>query len=114
MRLIDAVRLKTEIDWLLEKKYISPNTMVTMKNVIDGQPTITEEEIRAMAEHTYENCHNITCRRKCQKDGYNMAIDEFAEKLKREYVYIDVTSDDMVYGKYRKYIDEIAEQLKEE
>ena len=43
-----------------------------------------------------------------------MAIDEFAEKLKAEYVYIDVTSDDMVYGKYRKYIDQIAKQLKGE
>lgn len=48
------------------------------------------------------------------KDGFLAAVDEFAEKLKREYVYIDVTSDDMVYGKYRKYIDEIADQLKEE
>lgn len=42
------------------------------------------------------------------------AIDEFAEKMKLEYVYIDVTSDDMFYGKYRKYINEIAEQLKGE
>lgn len=34
-----------------------------------------------MEKHTYENCHNITCRRKCQKDGYNKAIDEFAEAI---------------------------------
>ena len=41
-------------------------------------------------------------------------IDEFAEKLKREEVYVDVTSDDMVYVKYCRYIDEIAEQMKGE
>ncbi len=65
----------------------------------------TEAEIRAKAEHTYENCHNITCRRKCQKDGYNMAIDEFAEKLKPIYKGITIAE---------KVIDEIAEQLKGE
>jgi hypothetical protein len=72
-------------------------------------PTTTEAEIRAKAEHTYENCHNITCRRKCQKDGYNMAIDEFAEKLhEREF--------DNAYGTNivltPKEVDEIAKELK--
>lgn len=65
-------------------------SLSAFENAINAMPTTTEAEIR------------------------NRAIDEFAEKLKREYVYIDVTSDDMVYGKYCKYIDEIAEKLKEE
>lgn len=30
-----------------------------------------------MHEHNYDNCHNITCRRKCEKDGYNQAVYEF-------------------------------------
>ena len=81
-----------------------------------------------MVEHTYENCHNITCRRKCQKDGWNMAIDEFAEKLK-ENIYpmshglgvhdIDRITESMKNSCISKTFreidtDYIAEQLKEE
>ena len=40
------------------------------------------------------------------KDGYNMAIEEFAEKLK------GLVSEDGTL--YEEYIDEIAEQLKGE
>lgn len=47
--LIDAARIRTEVDELFWRKYISPKTMVTMKNIIDGQPTVTEAEIRAKA-----------------------------------------------------------------
>lgn len=36
---------------------------------------------RNLQEHNYDNCHNITCRRRCEKDGYNKAIDDFTEKL---------------------------------
>lgn len=89
--LIDAVRLKTEIDWLLEKKYISSNTMVTMKNVIDGQPTTTEAEIRAKAisdflQFAYDNASNEEY---ANEDGWAMSdlIDlefKFAEQLKEE------------------------------
>ena len=39
------------------------------------------------------------------------AITEFAEKLKREDVYVDVTSDYMIYERYCKYVDKITEQL---
>lgn len=31
--------------------------------------------------HTYENCHNITCRRKCEKDGYDQGILEFKNEI---------------------------------
>jgi hypothetical protein len=100
---------------------------------INEQPTTTEAEIRAKAEHTYENCHNITCRRKCQKDGYNMAIEEFAEKLKTELtdalsifserreMYERESDIGIMYSHgigtlkgVRYMVDEIAEQLKGE
>ena len=32
-------------------------------------------------EHNYDNCHNLTCKRKSFADGYNQAIDDFAERL---------------------------------
>ena len=88
----------------------------TLEDVITSQPTTTEAEIRAKAEHTYENCHNITCRRKCQKDGYNMAIDEFAEKVKPiidEKIKGWTNSDDLRRWCERA-INDVAEQLKEE
>lgn len=30
-------------------------------------------------EHNYYNCHNVTCRRMCEKDGYERAISEFED-----------------------------------
>ena len=36
----------------------------------------------SIPEHNYDNCHNTTCRRKCEKDGYNRAIDDFVSKYK--------------------------------
>ena len=36
------------------------------------------KRLKNIPEHTYDNCHNLTCRRKCEKDGYNKAIDDFA------------------------------------
>ena len=35
----------------------------------------------SIPEHNHDNCHNVTCRRKCEKDGYNKAIDDFEQKL---------------------------------
>lgn len=32
-------------------------------------------------EHTYENCHNLTCRRKERDFGYNQALEDFANVL---------------------------------
>ena len=89
---------------------------------IQNLPTTTEAEIRATAEHTYENCHNLTCRRKCRKDGYNMAIDEFAEKLKESllnnYRHFITTDTDgfewLTTDAVTTHIEKVAEQLKEE
>ena len=94
------------------------------KGYVEGMlyflPTTTEAEIRAKAEHTYENCHNITCRRKCQKDGYNMAIDEFARKLLINFndwqMSVAEVGNEKEYetiGKAIIGIEEIAERLKE-
>lgn len=58
-------------------------------------------------EHNYENCHNLTCRRKCEKDGYNRAINDFTEQL--SYIIksqIDNCVDEL------DWIDKIAEQLR--
>lgn len=42
-----------------------------------------------MKEHNYENCHNLTCRRKCEDYGYNKAIDDFYIKALNFEDYID-------------------------
>ena len=34
-----------------------------------------------MDKHNYYNCHNITCRRKCEDDGYNQGIQDFYDKV---------------------------------
>lgn len=39
------------------------------------------KRLKSIPEHNYDNCHNVTCRRKCEKDGYNKAIDDFEQKL---------------------------------
>lgn len=95
----------------------------------DHIPVVATAELLAVldvaeekAKHTYENCHNLTCRRKCQKDGYNMAIDEFAEKLKeslaKNYRHFTTTDTDgfewLTTDAVHTHIDKVAEQLKEE
>ena len=67
------------------------------------------------SEHGYDNCHNYTCRMKCQKDGYAKAITEFAEAVKGKYPHF---VEDVGFVEANKMlhcnIDEIAEQLKGE
>ena len=60
----------------------------------------------SIIEHTYENCHNFTCRRKCEKDGYNRAIDNFEDKA---YDMLG-SSDTDIYCK--EIIREIVDQLR--
>ena len=43
--LISRTRLRTEVDWLLERKMISPNTMAMLHRLIDGQPTAYSVEV---------------------------------------------------------------------
>lgn len=49
------------------------------------------KRLKSIPEHTYDNCHNATCRRKCEKDGYNKAIDDCKSVIDNAYVqeYID-------------------------
>lgn len=34
-----------------------------------------------IVEHGYYNCHNLTCRRRCEEDGYRKGIQDFYDKI---------------------------------
>jgi hypothetical protein len=61
------------------------------------------------SEHGYDNCHNITCRTKCKKDGYAKAIEEFAEKMKEEFGK-NIFSDEEKFKYARKEQEQICAQ----
>ena len=114
--IIKRVKRFAEYEWNGSRK----QAYMEFLDMLTDAPTTTEAEIRAKAEHTYENCHNITCRRKCQKDGYNMAIDEFARKLLINFNDWQMSVAEV--GNEKEYetignaiigIEEIAERLKE-
>ena len=51
----------------------------------------------SIPKHNYDNCHNVTCKRKCRKDGYEHAIDDFIksedylmEKIKEEKAEVNI------------------------
>lgn len=46
--------------------------------------TVERFKYLSQSEHNYENCHNLTCRTRCEKDGYVKAIDEYADRLASE------------------------------
>lgn len=73
----------------------------------EGQKVVVKFRLKSIPEHTYENCHNVTCRRKCERDGYNKAIDEFAKALKKHINNIHEPLDG--YD-----VDEVVEELKKE
>ena len=65
------------------------------------------KRLKNIPEHNYYNCHNLTCRRKCEKDGYNKAIDDF---VKFANTMPTVEEDD---GTIRPmWLEEMAEKLK--
>ena len=75
----------------------------------------------SIPEHNYDNCHNATCKRKSRKDGYEQAVDDFAEKLneKCDGMIKDKWNSNVApvswaeaYADFKDDIDEIAEQLK--
>ena len=75
----------------------------------------------SIPEHNYDNCHNATCKRKSRIDGYNKAIDDFAEKLntKCDGMIKDKWNSNVApiswaeaYADFKDDIGEIAEQLK--
>lgn len=80
----------------------------------------------SIPEHNYDNCYNATCRRKCRKDGYEHAIDDFVksedylmEKIKEEkaevsidYEWRKVVCLDDIRRTLHQGLLETAEQLK--
>ena len=75
----------------------------------------------SIPEHNYDNCHNATCKRKSRKDGYEQAVDDFAEKLnaKCDGMIKDKWNSNVApiswaeaYADFKDDIDEIAIQLK--
>ena len=75
----------------------------------------------SIPEHNYDNCHNATCKRKSRKDGYEQAVDDFAEKLnaKCDGMIKDKWNSNVApiswaeaYADFKDDIDDIAEQLK--
>ena len=75
----------------------------------------------SIPEHNYDNCHNATCKRKSRIDGYNKAIDDFAEKLneKCDGMIKDKWNSNVApiswaeaYADFKDDINDIAEQLK--
>ena len=75
----------------------------------------------SIPEHNYDNCHNATCKRKSRKDGYEQAVDDFAEKLnaKCDGMIKDKWNSNVApiswaeaYADFKDDINEIAEQLK--
>lgn len=80
----------------------------------------------SIPEHNYNNCHNATCRRKCRKDGYEQAINDFVksedclmEKIKEEkaevsidYEWRKVVCLDDIRRMLHQGLLETAEQLK--
>ena len=79
----------------------------------------------SIPEHNYDNCHNATCKRKSRKDGYEQAVDDFANGIS-EYLGVEnatkygnknAEQQRISYDTVMKYeiadaIDDIAEQLK--
>lgn len=63
------------------------------------------------SEHNYDNCRNITCRRKCQKDGYNDAINDIKKRFRADYdEMLSVDMEDCI--NWADSLDAIAEQLR--
>lgn len=61
------------------------NCMKEMQRLHELGLTIAKVEQLANKEHTYENCHNYTCKKKSSNRGYSDALDDFVECLKNEF-----------------------------
>lgn len=74
----------------------------------------TVEEFKALKEkeHNYDNCHNYTCRKKCEKDGYARAIDEFAEEAMKQFTDFDLKHGYPTVTDCKVILRDVAEQLK--
>lgn len=68
-----------------------------------------------MKEHSYENCHNITCRRMCEKDGSKQSCERIIEELEKilKYKYTDSGSimDFRIRAAYENAIEIVKAEL---
>lgn len=72
------------------------------------------KRLKSIPEHNYYNCHNLTCRRKCEKDGYNKAIDDFKKMMTIEKIKEYAESEGFInINNCSLMIFDIAEQLKD-
>lgn len=74
--------------------------------------TVERFKYLSQTEHNYENCHNLTCRTRCEKDGYAKGIDDFVETLNRHEQ--ENWIDHMEYGITWSDIELVAKKLKGE
>lgn len=74
--------------------------------------TVERFKYLSKSEHNYENCHNLTCRTRCEKDGYVKGIDNFVETLNRHEQ--ENWIDHMEYGITWSDIELVAKKLKGE
>ena len=74
--------------------------------------TVERFKYLSKSEHNYENCHNLTCRTRCEKDGYVKGIDDFVETLNRHEQ--ENWIDHMEYGITWSDIELVAKKLKGE
>ena len=65
---LQAIKDSTQLVTDILAEYSAIGTIEAFKNL-------------KLKEHNYDNCHNVTCRRKCQNDGYNDVIDKFVEEI---------------------------------
>ena len=63
------------------------NATINAICIIKQKLTEIEEQEKNM-EHTYENCHNLTCRLKERNFGYNLALEDFYNGLADELLWI--------------------------
>lgn len=72
------------------------------------------KRLKNIPEHNYYNCHNLTCRRKCEKDGYNKAIDDFKKMMTIEKIKEYAESEGFInINNCSLMIFDISEQLKD-
>lgn len=72
------------------------------------------KRLKNIPEHNYYNCYNLTCRRKCEKDGYNKAIDDFKKMMNIEKIKEYAESEGFInINNCSLMIFDIAEQLKD-
>ena len=87
------------------------SVVCTLNRMRSGQ---AKKDVLNVKEHNYDNCRNLTCRRKCEMDGYNKAIDDCKTYIGLHRLYAERSIDDYVnYLQMESWLNnKMAEQLK--